>query len=858
MMHWKVSRYLVSDEGKVVMVKYKKRELLEWIAVLQNTSSTIKEISTMERDVLIDTLTQCQQIAIEIGSFIETKGNIGEKIVGLLEEYCETIYQQSINLHNETEYKHLHHKIQNQLKKIDNKIRYELPEDKKEIVFFPYHASMWDSLESIWEAANEDESCEVYVVPIPYYEKKPGGSFGEMHYERDGYPNHVPIIPWQEYHVAERKPDMIFIHNPYDNWNHVTSIHPSFYSSELRKHTKMLVYIPYFILPEIEPSHQSEIDNMKHLCFSPGVIYANKVIVQSEKIRQIYITEYLKEAESNKLYFDRRQVEDKILGLGSPKLDKVQNYNSGEHNIPEQWMSILRKKDGTLKKAIFYNTTIVSLLKNREKMIQKMENIFSIFREQKDEVALLWRPHPLLEATVKSMRPQLWISYKQLVEQYKNEGWGIYDDTADLNRTIGLSDGYYGDRSSVIQLYQKTGKPIMIQDVDILESQPINEEEQFPVWMMDFCMVENEMWFVHGKVNVLMKYNLKTNKTTIIGSIPNEKNLQYGLYYSIHFYKGSIILVPCSAKEIAVYNIKTNRFTKINIKNSEACRCGIFRKSYIDDNFIYCIPSSYHEFIRINLDNWTIEYLGNWRQLLPKDINKEAYISDVTQMGQGKYAGLVYGTNIIIIYNALRKELSMLTIDYENHNYIGIAGSEEYLSLQDMNSKKIISYSLNDEKVVSTFSNLNSMPYQSNYFEKGYLVLDAINNRNLMVFDGEGNICYEEQAEQDFKKNQYGSDYYFGIFKYSEGLLYFNNLNKTLYRFDGNCMTKISEILIGKEDLKNIKEIVGKAKEQVMTEAHLYYVKDWINDLSNYSSKLCHIEGRVGKSIFKELRKIDG
>ncbi len=41
-------------------------------------------------------------------------------------------------------------------------------EVKNIIVFLPYKASMWDSLESVWRAAYEDkEHCEAYVVPIP-------------------------------------------------------------------------------------------------------------------------------------------------------------------------------------------------------------------------------------------------------------------------------------------------------------------------------------------------------------------------------------------------------------------------------------------------------------------------------------------------------------------------------------------------------------------------------------------------------------------------------------------------------------------------------------------------------------------
>lgn len=155
--------------------------------------------------------------------------------------------------------------------------------------------------------------------------------------------------------------------------------------------------------------------------------------------------------------------------MGSPKIDKVLNTKKEDLEIPEEWLKIIKKPDGSRKKIIFYNTGIAALLKNNEKMLEKMKDVFRIFKENKDEVALLWRPHPLIKSTVSSMRPQLWVEYEKLVKWYKEEGWGIYDDTSDVDRAVVLSDGYYGDFSSVVQVYQKTGKPVMIQNADVLE-----------------------------------------------------------------------------------------------------------------------------------------------------------------------------------------------------------------------------------------------------------------------------------------------------------------------------------------------------------------------------------------------------
>ncbi len=207
---------------------------------------------------------------------------------------------------------------------------------------------------------------------------------------------------------------------------------------------------------------------MKHFCTVPAVYNADKVIVQSEDMRKVYI-KVLLETSNDKSKAVRKYWEDKILGLGSPKFDKVANTKREDITVPEEWLRIIEKPDGSWKKIIFYNTSVGALLQHNEKMIAKMEYVFRVFQENQEDVALLWRPHPLIQATIESMRPQLWTEYDRLVRKYREEGWGIYDDTADLDRAVEISDAYYGDGSSVVQLYQKTGKPIMMQNVEIVE-----------------------------------------------------------------------------------------------------------------------------------------------------------------------------------------------------------------------------------------------------------------------------------------------------------------------------------------------------------------------------------------------------
>lgn len=311
------------------MKSVQKQKAESFVKTLYQASEEIKRLMELSdadsKKIVLVILGDCQQGAIELGNMIESSESAGCPTIRLLEEYCEALYQ--IHCHiAETEKPEpvyagkAYKSLRKMLIQIENSIHNDI-RVRREAVFLPYKASMWDSLESVWMAAREDEDCDAYVIPIPYYDKNPDGSFREMHYEGELYPEYVPVTSYKEYDFAVHRPDMIFIHNPYDEFNYVTSVHPFFYSKNLKQFTDKLIYIPYFILEEISPDNQKAVDSIAHFCLSSGVQSADKVIVQSEDMRQIYINVLMRETGCGEA--GRKMLEEKILGLGSPKIDKV-------------------------------------------------------------------------------------------------------------------------------------------------------------------------------------------------------------------------------------------------------------------------------------------------------------------------------------------------------------------------------------------------------------------------------------------------------------------------------------------------------------------------------------------------------
>ena len=431
---------------------FQKQQIMNVIDSMHALHGEIRDrLQSGAYDVVEGALTDCQEAAISVGEAIEQIEGDDTKAVRCLEQYCERLYQISLQLQNIAAQK-IYKSLESGLVKAENEIKH-MPV-RKTAVFLPYKASMWDSLESVWKAACDDAEWESVVIPIPYYNRNTDDSLGEMQYEGADFPEDVPVTDWQQYSLEKEHPDIIFIHNPYDQFNIVTTVHPLFYASRIKDYTEKLVYIPYFV-------HQNDIV-AEHYCVLPGTIYADVVILQSEKIREQYLRYY--EAALPELVEKqgREAIEKKFQALGSPKFDVSAD---SQNDIPEEWREFL----GQGKKVIFFNTHLRGLMQGKsEQFLRKLEWVFNFFQKQED-VVLLWRPHPLMVETARAMNPEAVEPYLKLVDRYRRQKIGIYDDSRELHRAIDLSDAYYGSGSSVVELFRQQGKPVMLMSEQIRE-----------------------------------------------------------------------------------------------------------------------------------------------------------------------------------------------------------------------------------------------------------------------------------------------------------------------------------------------------------------------------------------------------
>lgn len=558
--------------------KYKET-ILNILETLYTANFSFSEI--IESEKFTELCVACQETAFDIGAKLENTEKNPTVIVSHLEDYCELIYQLSLMFGKSNLIAEQIQKINEVLDIIKKEIN--SVSITREVVFLPYKSSMWDCFHSVYEACKGDSRFQVYVVPIPYYSLDSDGNIESEFYEGNEISKFAEITDYREYDISDRNPDIIFIHNPYDQYNTITQIPKQYFSSELIKYTEHLVYIPYYV------SKRRTDDGMTVM---PGVRNSWRTIVQSEEIRLQYIQSGIRE--------------NQIVVLGNPKFDMVVKAEIDYRELPEEWFVLKGKK------VYLYNTHLLGLMNNVGLFLEKILQVIEYFKKR-DDVALLWRPHPLSQETLKRYHPEALSPYQKIIEWFKIYGNGIYDDSENLERAIAVSDAYMGDeQSSVSTLYQITGKPMYCLNYN---SNKLFQKERYA---RCFCAekIGNKIYMFSWEYNCIFTYDI--DRKTLYCNKGNDKIEGYTRWTCTKSiaYKNFIYFIPAEGDDIIKFNTLTEEKKYIQLDKD-----GSWHDPVIYKEFLYLFPISYRsKFPCINLNEDKIYYidslyekqLGNW------------------------------------------------------------------------------------------------------------------------------------------------------------------------------------------------------------------------------------------------------
>ncbi len=216
----------------------------------------------------------------------------------------------------------------------------KVPEPAKDIVFFITRAANWVFMDKFREEAL-NRGDNVYVIPIPYYFRTNTMRTGdEVHYEGQLLSQFIPVTGFDQYDFYEKKPDVVYFDNPYDDYDAHIAVHPMFFTDKIREFSKKMIYVSCILVDEYD-SEDMKASKMMEFCINtPGVARADEVIVQSENIRQRYIESLVKWAgEDTKEVWEKKI---KACGLTQDELKEFPPVEDSE--LTPEWMEVLYTK----------------------------------------------------------------------------------------------------------------------------------------------------------------------------------------------------------------------------------------------------------------------------------------------------------------------------------------------------------------------------------------------------------------------------------------------------------------------------------------------------------------------------------
>lgn len=305
---------------------------------------------------------------------------------------------------------------------------------KTKIVFFPYKVQMWGVFQTIYETAILDPECEVSVVPIPYYTRKQNGE-QEFCYEGNLFPDNINIVHYTSYNVENEKPDIIYVHNIYDDLNTMTEVEKTYFTSNLKQYTRKLVYVPYFVA-----SFCTLTPEEKEFWFDlPTLKNVNKVILAGTFLENVAMKCGIEQ--------------EKILSLGSPKLDTIVSTLKETVEIPKEWKDRLGNR-----KVIFINTLY--------HVLEHWDIVKSILMlpSENNNLAVIWRPHPLTEVFLEKSMPQyveMYREVKEVIKQGIDCPYVVLDEEKDYLYSLKRADIMVSGISSLLNSFLFTKKPII-------------------------------------------------------------------------------------------------------------------------------------------------------------------------------------------------------------------------------------------------------------------------------------------------------------------------------------------------------------------------------------------------------------
>ncbi len=173
--------------------------------------------------------------------------------------------------------------------------------------------------------------------------------------------------------------------------------------------------------------------------------------------------------------------------------------------------------------------------------------------------------------------------------------------------------------------------------------------------------------------------------THALGKIPWERENAERLVEKMVKIGSRIYLIPFNAEYLSAYDVETEEFYRIDIRNREGERVdGVFSDAFTDGAELFLIPGSAKTIVKINTDTGRVDYFDDWLCEAQKLIfdTSDGFFRSCGIKEDNCFITPFCNANAILVFNYKEMKYRIVELGTENNGYSGIVrcGDNYWLS----------------------------------------------------------------------------------------------------------------------------------------------------------------------------------
>ena len=355
-----------------------------------------------------------------------------------------------------------------------------------------------------------------------------------------------------------------------------------------------------------------------------------------------------------------KDIQNRAQNVGLISIDEIE-VKEESTEIPAEWVPLTIMGNGKRKKIVLCANDPMIYAAYGNEALNKLETIFRCFEQKKDSVLLWWRPQPVMKKVLDQVSTQLGKRYQSILKQYKNKGWGICDETDNIDRAVESCDVYYGDMNAILQPFQNLGKPVIIsrmrqdenQNTWILQNNAGRIDEcQAYLSMTDYVVNEGKIYFANVNYNALVVVD--ESSQTVVEHVPfeGEKADFRNMHLQCVRWNNQICFLPAGVPYLHIYDLE-NKTQKCCHFLEEENGPKESWKSFICGDQLYLLPCRAKQGLWSIQDRVDSPMLEQWWNIPGEDAVLEHGALDETS-----FYTLAVDSNRLYVTDVVKKEIT--------------------------------------------------------------------------------------------------------------------------------------------------------------------------------------------------------